>query len=104
MLDISSAFETLDQQIILSSLDLLGFIDFSLAWFTSYLSDRSRSVKIYNSFYSPFPMKYGVPQGSVLGPSIFSIYLYPLSSIISKYPNIYYPIYVYDIQLYMFHV
>ena len=46
-------------------------------------------------------MKYGFPQGSVLGPSLFSIYVYPLPSIISKYPNIL-TSYADDIQLYMF--
>ena len=102
MMDISSALDTLDHQMLLSRLHLLGVIYLALLWFTSDLSDRSSSVKIYNSFSSLCHMKYGVPQGSVLGLSLFSIYLYPLPSIISKYPNIYYHLYVYDIQLYMF--
>ena len=61
---------------------------------TSYLSDRSIHVKIYNSLSSPSPMKYDVPQGSLIGLSLFSIYVYPLLSIISKYPNIYYHLYM----------
>ena len=73
MLDISSAFDTLDHTMLLSRLHLLGVIDLALSWFTSYISDRSSCVKIYNSFSSPSPMKYGVPEGSVLGPSLFSI-------------------------------
>ena len=102
MLDISSAFDMLDNKILLSRLYLPGVRDLVLSWFTSYLSDRSNSVKIYNSLSSHSPMKYGVPQLSVLGPSLFSIYLYQLPSIISKYPNIYYHLYADDIQLYMF--
>ena len=102
MLDISSAFDTLNHKIILPRLHILGVKDLAISWFTSYLSDRSSSVKIYHSFSSPSPMKYGVPQGLILGPSLFSIYLYPLPSIISKYPNIYYHIYADDIQIYMF--
>ena len=78
MLDISSAFDTLDHKILLSRLHLLGVRDLAIYWFSSYLSDRSSSVKIYNSFSYPSPMKYGVPQESVLGPSLFSIYVYPL--------------------------
>ena len=98
----SSAFDTLDHILLLSRLYLLGVKDLAFSLFTSYLADRSSSVKIYNSFSSPSPMKYGVHQGSVLSPSLFSIYLYPLPSIMSKYPNIYYDIFAYDIQLYMF--
>ena len=74
MLDQSRAFNTLYHQILLSRLHLLGVRDLVLSWFTSYLSDRSISVKMYNYFSSPSLMKYGVPQGSVLGPSLFSIY------------------------------
>ena len=81
MLDISSAFDTLDQHTILSRLYLLGIRDLALSSFTSYLSDRSSSVK-YNYFSSPSPMKYDVPHGSVLGHSLFSIYVYPLPSIL----------------------
>ena len=82
MLDISSAFDTLDQQILLSRLHLIGVRALILSWFTSYLSDRSNNVNIYNYLSSPSPMKYGVPKGSVLGPSLFFIYLYLLPSII----------------------
>ena len=102
MLDISSDYDTLDQKKLLSHLHLLEIRYLALSWFTSYISDRSSSVNIYHYLSSPSPMQYGVPQGSVLGPSLFSIYLYPLPSIIFKYPNIYYHLYAYDIQLYMF--
>ena len=65
MLAISSAFDTLDHQMLLSRLHMLG--DLSLSWFTSYLSDRSSSVN-NNSFSSPSPMKYIFPR--VLGSGI----------------------------------
>ena len=68
MLDMSIAFDTLDHQIILSRLYMLGFRYIALSWFTSYLSDLSSCVKIYNYFSFPSPMKYGVPQVSVHGP------------------------------------
>ena len=115
LLDISNAFDTLDYQIILSRLHLFGVRYLALSWCTSYLSDRSSIVKIYNYCYYPSTMNYGIPQGSVLDPSLFSIYLYLLPSIIYKYIlpsiciyyhqlyiNIYYHLYVDGIQLYMF--
>ena len=70
-----------------------------------HISDRSSSINIYNYLSSHSPMKYGVPQESILlGPSLFSIYLYPLPSIISKYPNIYFLLYADDIQLGLGHL
>ena len=82
--------DTLDHKILLSRLHLLGVRDLTLSWFTSYLFDRSSSVQIYNYLSSPSPMKYGIPLGWVLVPSLLSIYLYPKPSMISKYQNIYY--------------
>ena len=79
MLDISSAFDTLDHQIILSRLHLLGVRDHPSHGLLHIYLTIVADLKIYNS--SPYPMKYDVPQGSVLDLSLFSIYLYPLPSI-----------------------
>ena len=102
MMDISCTFDTLDHQILLYRLHLLKVIDLALSWFTSYLSDRSSSVKIYNYLSSPYHVKYGILYGSVLDPSPLPIYLYQLPSVTSKYPNIYYHLYADEIKLYMF--
>ena len=73
LLDLSSAFDTIDHDILLNRLQTtFGFDGIVLKWFSSYLEDRSQKVKI-KSFSSPRMMlKYGVSQGSVLGPFIFN--------------------------------
>ena len=65
----------------------------------SFITDRTSSVKINDFISPPINILKGVPQGSVLGPLLLSIYLRPIYNIIRKYPNIYYHIYADDIQL-----
>mgnify|MGYP001303785601 CR=1 FL=1 len=70
-----------------------------LDWFRSYLTDRYQSVVINGVKSSKHMLQYGVPQGSVLGPVLFTLYMQPLSLLISKF-NIKYHFYADDTQLY----
>ena len=101
MLDMSAAFDTIDHEILLCRLqNRCGIKGTALKWFRSYLSRRTQSVLIGDTQSSPKTLKYGVPQGSVLGPILFSIYTSPLGDIIRKH-NIKYKIYADDNDLYM---
>ena len=100
LLDLSAAFDTLDHTILMQRLSDIGIKDNALAWFRSYLSGRVTAVKIGTSTSSPTNVKYGVPQGSVLGPALFNIYCLPLASIIRK-NKVPYHMYADDTQLYV---
>ena len=83
LLDLSAAFDTIDHDILLSRLrDDFGITGKALAWFSSYLSNRQQSVLVDEQKSRPFPLKFGVPQGSVLGPILFSLYITPIQDII----------------------
>ena len=56
-----------------------------LHWFASYLEGREQSVKVDNVLSSPSPLQFGVPQGSVLGPVLFTMYSQPLSDLICRH-------------------
>ena len=74
-LDISKAFDTVNHDLLLSKLSQLGFSSSTFAWFKSHLSDRCQVTRVSDSFSSPgFPTT-GVPQFSVLGPSLFSAFI-----------------------------
>ena len=72
------------------------------SWFMYFDSSRTSSVKINSSLYPPYIIIHGVPQGSVLGPIFFIIYILPIKSIFHKYPSINYYLYADDLHIYIY--
>ena len=78
----------------------IGISDIPLTWFYNFINNRTFSCKINNTISkSKYRLKHGVPQGSVLLPIIFAIFLTPSMNIITKYPNINYNLYADDIEI-----
>ena len=102
LLDLSAAFDTIDHCMLLNRLSSwFGVSSKVLSWFSSYISNRSQSVKIGNTLSDLRNLNFGVPQGSVLGPILFTLYTYPLSKIISSYNLVKHHLYADDTQIYI---
>ncbi len=83
LLDLSAAFDTVDHNSLLNRLEnSFGISGSALAWFKSYLSDRHQFTAVNEEISYRAQVQYGVPQGSVLGPLLFTIYMLPLGNIV----------------------
>ena len=90
LLDLSAAFDTIDHLTLISRLSSwYGISSTALDWFTSYLSNRCQQVKIQDCISEAVYIYFGVPQGSVLGPILFTLYTAPLSHVIAVEHHLY---------------
>ena len=83
-IDLQKAFDTVNHDILTSKLDHYGIRGTSNTWFKSYLSERTQSVSIQGFSSDTEKVKHGVPQGSVLGPLLFLLYINDLHKSIGQ--------------------
>uniref|UniRef100_A0A4W5RX09 Reverse transcriptase domain-containing protein n=1 Tax=Hucho hucho TaxID=62062 RepID=A0A4W5RX09_9TELE len=74
-IDLAKAFDSVNHHILIGRLNSFGFSNDCLAWFTNNFSDRVQCVKSEGLLSGPLAVSIGVPQGSILGPTLFSVYI-----------------------------
>ena len=75
LIDLQKVFDTIDHEILLEKMSFVGFSKQVIDWFRSYLSNRTFKVKIGKTFSDDGNLTCGVPQGSILGPLLFLLYI-----------------------------
>lgn len=100
LLDMSAAFDTVDHKILLNRLkERFGIFGTAYAWFESYLHGWASQVSISGILSDPVTANFGVPQGSVLGPLLFTCYSNPIGDIVRSF-SLRYHAYADDLQIY----
>ena len=82
--NISKAFDSINHKVLLGKLEHMGLSRRALRWFTSYLTDRRQSVWINGETSETHQIALGVPQGSILGPLLFNMYINSLPKAVEK--------------------
>ena len=100
MIDLSAAFDTVNHAYLLGDLKKVGIDEDCYKWYETYLQEREVMVIISNEKSEIRKLKMGVPQGSVLGPMLFSIYTRELAMIL-EWHNVMYKLYADDTQFYI---
>ena len=85
-LDMSAAFDIVDHSLLMDKLELYGFQTNTIHWISSYLTDRSQAVSIDGCLSRLLPVKQGVPQGSILGPLLYTIFTNELPEVVHGDP------------------
>ena len=98
-LDLSAAFDTILHSHLLKCLQNFGIIDIPLKWFNSYLNNRKIKVKAKNMLSGFSQLLIGIPQGGVLSPTLYSIYISDICLLLDKH-DIHYHLYADDIIIY----
>ncbi|MEO1917133.1 MAG: reverse transcriptase family protein, partial [Candidatus Thioglobus sp.] len=75
LIDLQKAFDTIDHEILLQKMKYLGFSAATIKWFESYLENRIFKVNVGDEYSNPGDLSCGVPQGSILGPLLFLLYV-----------------------------
>ncbi|CAB4034277.1 Hypothetical predicted protein [Paramuricea clavata] len=81
LLDLSKAFDSVDHSILLKKQSNIGVSGEALSWFESYISDRKPFVRIDSPVSEVLPITHGVPQGAIITPLLFCIYINDLSRV-----------------------